>query len=51
MEGEPPETLALALGMGAPARPILRFLSDVRGVHLEVTGEDLLAAGVPRSLR
>lgn len=49
MEGEPPETLALALGMGAPARPVLRFLSDVRGVRLEVTGDDLLAAGVPRS--
>jgi tRNA nucleotidyltransferase (CCA-adding enzyme) len=46
---EPPETLSLALAMGAPARPILRFLADLRSVHLEITGNDLLDAGVPSS--
>nr|MDQ3934957.1 hypothetical protein [Actinomycetota bacterium] len=46
---EPPETLALALALGAPAEPILGFLADLRAVHLEITGDDLVAAGVPRS--
>ncbi|MEA2397858.1 MAG: hypothetical protein QOK25_1414 [Thermoleophilaceae bacterium] len=46
---EPAETLALALALGAPAGPILRFLADLRDVHLEVTGDDLVAAGVPSS--
>jgi tRNA nucleotidyltransferase (CCA-adding enzyme) len=46
---EPPETLSLALAMGAPARPILRFVADLRSVHLEITGNDLLDAGVPSS--
>ena len=46
---EPPETLALALALGAPARPVLRFLADLRDVHLEITGDDLIEAGVERS--
>jgi tRNA nucleotidyltransferase (CCA-adding enzyme) len=46
---EPPETLALALALGAPARPVLRFLADLRDVHLEITGDDLVEAGVERS--
>ncbi|HEX8065150.1 MAG TPA: hypothetical protein VF520_01350 [Thermoleophilaceae bacterium] len=46
---EPPETLALALASGAPAGPVLRFLADLRDVHLEITGDDLVEAGVPRS--
>ena len=46
---EPPETLAVALAYGAPGGPIQRFLADLRDVHLEVTGDDLLAAGVPQS--
>jgi tRNA nucleotidyltransferase (CCA-adding enzyme) len=46
---EPPETLALALALGAPARPVLRFLADLRDVHLEITGDDLIRAGVERS--
>jgi tRNA nucleotidyltransferase (CCA-adding enzyme) len=46
---EPPETLALALGLGAPAHPVLRFLADLRDVHLEITGDDLIEAGVERS--
>lgn len=46
---EPAETLAVALAHGAPAGPVLRFLADLRDVHLEVTGDDLMAAGVPES--
>jgi tRNA nucleotidyltransferase (CCA-adding enzyme) len=46
---EPAETLAVALAYGAPAGPIQRFLADLRDVHLEVTGDDLVAAGVPES--
>ena len=46
---EPPETLALALAMGAPARPVLRFIANLRSVHLQISGNDLLDAGVPSS--
>jgi tRNA nucleotidyltransferase (CCA-adding enzyme) len=46
---EPVETLAVALAWGAPGEPVLRYLSDLRGARLEVTGDDLLAAGVPQS--
>ena len=49
MSREPPETLAVALALGAPAEPILRFLSDLRGIRLEVTGAELLEAGVAPS--
>jgi tRNA nucleotidyltransferase (CCA-adding enzyme) len=31
----------------APSDPILRWVSDLRGVSLEISGDDLLAAGVP----
>ena len=44
---EPPEALALALALGAPSEPILRWVSDLRPVALEISGADLLAAGVP----
>jgi tRNA nucleotidyltransferase (CCA-adding enzyme) len=46
---EPPEALALALALGAPAEPILDFLSRLRSVKLEITGADLIAAGIPES--
>ena len=46
---EHPETLALTLAHGAPGGPILRFLADLQGVRLEITGDDLAAAGVPQS--
>jgi tRNA nucleotidyltransferase (CCA-adding enzyme) len=46
---EPPEALALALALGAPPEPILRFVSELRHVRLEITGDDLLAAGIPES--
>jgi tRNA nucleotidyltransferase (CCA-adding enzyme) len=44
---EPPEALALALALGAPSEPILRWVSELRPVALEISGADLLAAGVP----
>jgi tRNA nucleotidyltransferase (CCA-adding enzyme) len=46
--GEPPEALALALALGAPSEPILRWVTDLSGVALEIGGDDLLAAGVPQ---
>jgi tRNA nucleotidyltransferase (CCA-adding enzyme) len=45
--GEPPEVLALALAHGAPSEPILRWVTSLSGVRLEIGGDDLLAAGVP----
>ena len=44
---EPLEALALALALRAPSEPILRWVTDLRGVGLDITGADLLAAGVP----
>ena len=44
---EPLEALALALALHAPSEPILRWVTDLRGVGLEISGHDLLAAGVP----
>jgi tRNA nucleotidyltransferase (CCA-adding enzyme) len=43
--GVPLEGVALAgaLGCEEPAR---RWLDDIRHVHLEITGEDLLCAGI-----
>ncbi len=46
---EHPETLALTLAYGAPGSPILRYLADLQGVRLEITGRDLVEAGVPES--
>jgi tRNA nucleotidyltransferase (CCA-adding enzyme) len=46
---EPLEALALALAMKAPPEPVLRYVSDLRNVRLEIGGEDLIAAGVPES--
>jgi len=44
---EPLEALALALALRAPSEPVLRWVTDLRGVSLEISGVDLLAAGVP----
>jgi tRNA nucleotidyltransferase (CCA-adding enzyme) len=49
LSGEPPEALALALASGAPGAPVLRYLSELRGVTLEITGDDLRDSGVPQS--
>ena len=46
---EPPEALAVALALGAPGEPVLRYVADMRGVTLDITGRDLLDAGVPES--
>ena len=46
---EHPETLALTLAHGAPGGPILRYLADLQGVRLAITGHDLVEAGVPES--
>ena len=43
------ETLALTLAYGAPGAPILRYLADLQGVKLEITGDDLVEAGVAES--
>jgi tRNA nucleotidyltransferase (CCA-adding enzyme) len=47
LAGAPPEELALALALGAPAEPVLRWVTELSRVRLEITGDDLLAAGVP----
>jgi tRNA nucleotidyltransferase (CCA-adding enzyme) len=44
---EPLEALALALALSAPAESVLRWVTDLRGVRLEISGADLVAAGVP----
>ena len=44
---EPLEALALALALRAPSETVLRWVTDLRGVELEISGVDLLAAGVP----
>ena len=49
LRDEPPEALALALACGAPPEPVLRFVSDLRHTKLEISGDDLIAAGVPES--
>jgi tRNA nucleotidyltransferase (CCA-adding enzyme) len=46
LRDQPPEALALALALGAPPEPILSFAANLRNVRLEITGDDLLAAGV-----
>ena len=47
LAAEPLEALALALALRAPSEPVLRWVTEVRGVGLEISGDDLLAAGVP----
>ena len=44
---EPPEALALALALQAPPDDVLRWVGELRDVRLEITGDDLTAAGVP----
>ena len=45
--GAPPEAVALAGGLGAAA-PARAWLERLRHVGLEIDGDDLLAAGIPR---
>ena len=49
LAGEPPEALALALALGAPPASILEWSRRLRHVRLEITGDDLVRAGVPES--
>jgi tRNA nucleotidyltransferase (CCA-adding enzyme) len=44
---EVPETLAVASALGAREEPIRRYLEDLSGARLEITGDDLRAAGIP----
>jgi tRNA nucleotidyltransferase (CCA-adding enzyme) len=44
---EPREALALALALGAPSEPVLRWATSLSAVGLEIGGDDLLEAGVP----
>ena len=44
---EPLEALALALALSAPSEPVLKWVTSLRPVQLEISGADLLAAGVP----
>ncbi len=43
---EPPEALALALAFQAPANDIVRWVTELSEVQLEIGGDDLVAAGV-----
>jgi tRNA nucleotidyltransferase (CCA-adding enzyme) len=46
--GAPPEGIALTGGVSPPASaPARRWLTELRNVRLIITGEDLLAAGLP----
>ena len=49
LEGEPPEALALALALGAPEEVVLLYARRLRSARLEISGADLLAAGVAES--
>jgi tRNA nucleotidyltransferase (CCA-adding enzyme) len=44
---EPSEALALALALGAPSEPVLRWATELSRVGLDIGGHDLLEAGVP----
>jgi tRNA nucleotidyltransferase (CCA-adding enzyme) len=43
---ELPETLGVAVALGARQAPIDRYLEQLSGARLEITGDDLRAAGV-----
>ena len=49
LQDEPPETLALAMAFGAAPGRLERYLTEIREVVLEITGADLVDAGLPES--
>lgn len=49
LSGEPLEALALALAHGAPEQPVARYLAELRDVDLQISGDDLLDAGIAQS--
>jgi len=46
LRGEPPEALALALALGVSPEPVLEWASRLRFIRLDITGDDLIGAGV-----
>jgi tRNA nucleotidyltransferase (CCA-adding enzyme) len=46
LRDEPPEALALALALGVSPEPVLDWASRLRFIRLDITGDDLIAAGV-----
>jgi tRNA nucleotidyltransferase (CCA-adding enzyme) len=46
---EVPEVFALALALGAPEEAIARYFRELAPTRLEITGDDLRAAGIPES--
>jgi tRNA nucleotidyltransferase (CCA-adding enzyme) len=46
LHDEPPEALALALALGVAPVPILEYGTRLRFVRLDITGNDLIAAGL-----
>jgi tRNA nucleotidyltransferase (CCA-adding enzyme) len=44
---ELPETLAVAIALGAREEPIRHYLEQLSAQRLEITGDDLRAAGIP----
>jgi tRNA nucleotidyltransferase (CCA-adding enzyme) len=46
LRDEPPEALALALALGVSPEPVLEWSSRLRHVKLDITGDDLVAAGI-----
>ena len=46
LRDEPAEALALALALGVAPEPILDYGTRLRFVRLDITGDDLIAAGV-----
>jgi hypothetical protein len=46
---ELPETFAVALAHGAPGPQVDRYMEQLGGARLEITGDDLVAAGIPQS--
>lgn len=49
LEQKPAEALALAVAAGAPIETVLRYLRELRPVRLEISGEDMIRAGIPES--
>jgi tRNA nucleotidyltransferase (CCA-adding enzyme) len=49
LHGRPAELQSLALALGAPSLPVERYRAELRDVALEISGDDLLAAGLAES--
>jgi tRNA nucleotidyltransferase (CCA-adding enzyme) len=49
LHGRPAELQALALALGAPSEPVERYRAELHDISLEISGDDLLAAGLAES--